>query len=40
MARANLNERQAQLDNTSQTLQQEIMQEQENLAQLWAEYLG
>ena len=34
MARATLKERQAQLDNTRQTLQQEIMQERENLAQL------
>ena len=34
MARATLNERKAQLSNTKQTLQQEINQEWENLAQL------
>ena len=34
MAQATLNERLAQLDNTKQTLEQEIKQEQENLAQL------
>ncbi len=34
MAQANLNERLAQLDNTKQTLKQEITQERENLAQL------